>query len=328
MRILVVGGAGYVGSHACKSLAHAGHEPVVFDNLSTGHAHAVKWGPLVRGDILDPSQLEAAFVAHKPDAVMHFAALAYVGESVQRPDLYYRTNVGGTLNLLDCMRKNSVGRLIFSSTCATYGQPDRMPITEATPQSPINPYGWSKLMAERAISDYCAAFGLGAVALRYFNAAGADPDGEIGEEHDPETHLIPLVLQAAAGMKESIRIFGSDYPTPDGSAIRDYVHVTDLAAAHVAAVGACVAGDLDVFNLGAEAGTSVLNIIERARRVTGRDIRAETAPRRPGDPPVLLADASKARTVLSWAPQYSGLDTILETAWAWTLTHRPEGVVS
>ncbi len=317
MKVMVVGGAGYVGAHACKALAAAGHDPIVFDNLSTGHAHSVKWGPLIEGDLLQPLSLETALAATRPDAVMHFAALAYVGESMTHPDLYYRTNVTGTLNLLDAMRRAGVDRIIFSSTCATYGQPDRMPIVETTPQAPINPYGRSKLMIEQVLADYCKAFDMAAVALRYFNAAGADPDGEIGEEHDPETHLIPLVLQAAAGLSGSVRVFGQDYPTPDGTAIRDYVHVSDLADAHLRALDHLTPGRLNVFNLGNGMGTSVQQIIDRARNVTGRDIPAERAPRRPGDPPVLMADPSKARQELGWQTRHSDLDTILRTAWNW-----------
>lgn len=325
MKILVVGGAGYVGSHACKALGAAGHEPIIFDNLATGHAHAVKWGPLILGDLLKPADIDTALADHQPDAVMHFAALAYVGESMLRPDLYYRTNVTGTLNLLDAMRKADIGRIIFSSTCATYGQPEEMPIRETTPQAPINPYGRSKLMIEQVLADYCRAFDMGAVALRYFNAAGADPEGEIGEEHDPETHLIPLVLQTALGLRESVQVFGTDYPTPDGTAIRDYVHVSDLADAHVKALDGIKAGKLDVFNLGKGTGTSVQQIIETARSITGRDIQADFAPRRPGDPPVLLADPSRAGTELGWSPQISDLDTILQTAWKWLQiqTERP-----
>lgn len=217
MRVLVTGGAGYIGSHACKALAEAGHEPIVFDNLRTGHLWAVRWGEFIQGDINEPASLAEAFGCSRADAVMHFAALAYVGEAVQRPDIYYRTNVAGTLNLLDAMRANDVGRIVFSSSCATYGSVAQLPIREASPQAPMNPYGHSKLMGEQLLRDHCAAFGLGAVALRYFNAAGADPTGIIGEEHDPETHLLPLILHTAAGLRDNIQIYGEDYETPDGT---------------------------------------------------------------------------------------------------------------
>jgi UDP-arabinose 4-epimerase len=317
MRVLVTGGAGYIGAHACKALAHAGHEPIVFDNLRTGHRRAVKWGPLEHGDLLDPAALARAFRTHHPDAVMHFAALAYVGESVAHPDLYYRTNVTGTLNLLDAMRAADVSRIVFSSTCATYGQPDTVPIAETTPQCPVNPYGRSKLMVEQVLADTCAAFGTAAIALRYFNAAGADPDGEIGEDHDPETHLIPLVLQAAAGMQPTIRVFGTDWPTPDGTCIRDYIHVSDLADAHVAAIERVEAGRFSAFNLGVGKGASIREVIATARRVTGRPIVEESAPRRPGDPPELVADARAAHKALAWTPKRPGLETMIETAWAW-----------
>lgn len=323
MRYLVTGGAGYVGAHACKALAGAGHEVVVFDNLSTGHREAVKWGDLVVGDLLDRECINRAIEDTRPDGVLHFAALAYVGESVHRPDLYYRTNIAGTQNLLDAMRLAGVTRIVVSSTCATYGTPAEMPISETTPQVPVNPYGRTKLVMETMLRDYCSAFGFGAIALRYFNAAGADPAGEIGEDHTPETHLIPLVLQAAAGLLPNVKIFGNDYPTADGTAVRDYVHVTDLADAHVKALDICASGHFKAFNLGAGIGTSVMDICMAAQRVTGQKICIEMAPRRAGDPPILYADPTLAATELGWTPRQSDLDTILATAWAWMQSAHP-----
>jgi UDP-glucose-4-epimerase GalE len=317
-RILVTGGAGYVGSHACKALAAAGHEPIVYDNLTRGHREFARWGPLEEGDIRDGPRLDAAFARHRIDAVMHFAALAYVGESVREPALYYRNNVGGTLELLDAMRRAGVGRLVFSSTCATYGVPARMPITEDLPQQPINPYGATKLMIERVLRDYDAAYGLRSVALRYFNAAGADPEGEIGEDHDPETHLIPLAIAAALGQKRELQIFGDDYPTPDGTAVRDYVHVTDLASAHVKALDYLRRGGTSTaLNLGTGTGHSVREVIAAVERASGRRLPARVAPRRPGDPPRLVAAPGRARQVLGWEPVLSDIDTIVSTAWRW-----------
>ena len=321
-RILVTGGAGYIGSHACKALHAAGFEPVVFDNLIYGHPWAVKWGRLIRGDLADPQQIGAALDEVKPSAVMHFAAYAYVGESVTNPAKYYRNNVVGSLNLLDAMRKRSVDRVVFSSTCASYGVPDTSPIDERHPQNPINPYGRSKLMIEQAMADYSAAYNLRCTALRYFNAAGADPTGEIGEDHEPETHLIPLVLMAAAGIRDDITVFGRDYDTDDGTCVRDYVHVTDLADAHVLALQALNEGaGMSVYNLGNGTGFSVQQVIESCRRVTGRTIKVVDGPRRAGDPPRLVGDASKIINDLKWAPRYADLDTIVETAWNWTRRH-------
>ena len=327
--ILVTGGAGYIGSHACKALAAAGMTPVVYDNLSRGFEWAVKWGPFERGDILDQARLEAVIHRHRPIAVMHFAAFAYVGESVAYPATYYRNNITGSLALLDAMRAGGVGRIVFSSSCTTYGVRSAEPIGEDTPQAPVNPYGATKLTIEQALRDYGAAYGLRAVALRYFNAAGADPDGEIGEAHDPETHLIPLVLEAAAN-GEPLTVFGDDYETPDGTCIRDYVHVTDLAAAHVLACQSLESTEgFRAYNLGSGHGLSNMEIIAAARRRTGRDIPIRMGPRRAGDPPVLTADASKARRELGWAPRLSSIDDIIDTAWRWRrLSSAPASVES
>lgn len=316
MKILVIGGAGYIGAHTCKALHRAGHEVVVFDNLSAGHRSFVRWSPLLQGDVNELRAISEAMQGEHPDAVIHFAALAYVGESMSQPEPYYRTNVAGTLNVLQAMREASVERIVFSSSCATYGVPVKLPITEATPQQPINPYGRSKLMVEHMLADYAQAYGIGSVSLRYFNAAGADPDGEIGEIHDPETHLIPLVLQAAMGERNSVAIFGDDYPTPDGTCVRDYIHVQDLADAHVRAVERCTPAIAECFNLGNEQGYSVRQVVDRCGAVTGRDIPVQICGRRPGDPPILIADASRAREILGWTPAFSDLDQIIGSAWA------------
>jgi len=326
LRVLVAGGAGYIGSHTCKALAAAGHTPIVFDNFHTGHAWAVKWGPFERGDINDPVVLASVFKKYRPEAVINFAALASVGEAHVEPTQYYRTNVGGMITLLETMRAHDVGSMVFSSSCATYGIPARLPIVESLRQEPINPYGRSKRMGEEILRDACAAHGVGAIALRYFNAAGADACGEIGEEHQPETHLIPLVLQAALGNRPKISIFGTDYETPDGTCIRDYVHVSDLAAAHVAAVSACRDGVFEACNLGSGEGVSIHEVIARARRITGRPIDASPEPRRPGDPPILVADAAYARAMLDWTPVQSDLDTVIETAWRWMTEHRAKAI--
>lgn len=317
MRVLVAGGAGYIGSHTCKALARAGHQPIVYDNLHTGHPWAVKWGPFVKGDLNDAARLGETLKEHKVEAVINFAALAYVGESNVEPTRYYRANVGGMITLLETMRMHDVGSIVFSSSCATYGVPERLPIVEGLRQDPINPYGRTKLMGEQILRDACTAHGLCAIALRYFNAGGADPDGELGEEHDPETHLIPLVLQAAHGTRPSISVFGRDYETPDGTCIRDYVHVTDLANAHVAALTRCRAGEFQAYNLGGGQGVSIAEVIARARVLTGREIRAIDAPRRAGDPPVLVADIALARQALDWEPKHSGIDEVIRTAWSW-----------
>jgi UDP-arabinose 4-epimerase len=320
--VLVTGGAGYIGSHACKVLARAGYQPVVFDNLSRGHRGAVRWGPFVEGDIADRLRLCAALAEHRVSAVMHFAAYAYVGESVADPALYYRNNLGGTLSLLEAMRETGVSEIVFSSTCATYGIPDGVPIGESTPQRPVNPYGETKLAIERALHWYGEAYGMRSAALRYFNAAGADPEGEIGECHEPETHLVPLVLQAALGQRPQIDIFGTDYPTPDGTAIRDYVHVHDLAIAHLRALERLGAGGDSIgVNLGTGSGHSVREVIAAAEAVSGRMVPARDAPRRPGDPPALVADPSLAAEILGWRAQHSDLDTIIRTALAWHTRH-------
>ncbi|MBS0541337.1 MAG: UDP-glucose 4-epimerase GalE [Proteobacteria bacterium] len=322
MRVLVAGGAGYIGSHTCKALAEAGHVPIVYDNLHTGHAWAVKWGPLERGDLNDAATLGAAMKRHRPEAVINFAALAYVGESTREPTMYYRVNVGGMVGLLEAMRANDVARIVFSSSCATYGVPVRVPIVEDMPQAPINPYGNTKLVGEMLLRDACAAHGVAAVALRYFNAAGADAAGEAGEEHDPETHLIPLVLQAAAGQRPDIAVFGTDYDTPDGTCIRDYIHVTDLASAHVAALSACAPGRFQAFNLGTGIGASINEIIALSRRVTGKPIAAKAAPRRAGDPPRLVADPALAGRTLGWRAAHSDPENIIRTAWQWMTVYR------
>jgi UDP-glucose-4-epimerase GalE len=316
--ILVTGGAGYIGSHAAKALARVGYEPVAYDNLSRGHREAVRWGPLVEGDLADRALLVSTMRRQKIAAVMHFAAFAYVGESVSEPELYFRNNVANSLTLLEAMAEVGVRRIVFSSTCATYGLPDSMPIAEDAPQRPVNPYGASKLMIEEMLRWVGAARGISYAALRYFNAAGADPDGEIGEEHDPETHLIPLVLMAAQGTRAAIDIFGTDYPTPDGTAIRDYIHVSDLADAHVLALAHLIKGGQSLaLNLGTGEGHSVRAVIASVERIAGRAIPRREAPRRAGDPPMLVADARKARATLGWNPRLSALDDIIGSAWAW-----------
>ena len=316
--ILVTGGAGYVGSHACKALAGAGYRPIVYDNLSRGHREAVRWGPLIEGDLNDTDQVAAALQTHRVTAVMHFAAYAYVGESVGEPATYYRNNVGGTLALLEAMRRTGTGAIVFSSTCAVYGSPERLPIDEATPKLPLNPYGETKLAVERALHWYAGAYGLRFAALRYFNAAGADPEGEIGEDHDPETHLIPRVLRAALGTGEPVEVYGSDYPTADGTAIRDYIHVADLGDAHVRALGYLGAGgENGAMNLGTGEGCSVRQVIAAVERIAGRAVPFREAARRPGDPPELVADPALARARLGWEPHHSDLDTIIRTALDW-----------
>jgi UDP-arabinose 4-epimerase len=319
--ILVTGGAGYIGSHACKALSQAGYTPVTYDNLEYGHKWAVKWGPLEIGDIKDRSRLDQVIEKYRPEAVMHFAAYAYVSESVENPGKYYRNNVAGTLTLLEAIRDKEIKNIIFSSTCATYGIPEQTPLTEDHPQYPINPYGSGKLMIEKMLQDFHTAHGIRFVSLRYFNAAGADPEGDIGEDHNPETHLIPLVLDVASGKSENIKIFGTDYDTPDGTCIRDYIHVTDLADAHVLSLKYLQNdGKSDFFNLGNGNGFSVKEVIETAKTITGKGIPAQSAARRPGDPSVLIGSSDKAREVLGWRPEYDRLETIFETAWNWVST--------
>jgi len=318
MAILVCGGAGYIGSHINKQLNAEGYETVVFDNLVYGHGEAVKWGTFVQGDLANIEDIEAVFEKYQIEAVFHFAAFAYVGESVGEPEKYYYNNVVNTLNLLKVMRKYGCNRIIFSSTCATYGEPERVPITENMPQNPINPYGMTKLMVEKIFKDYRKAYDLQFVVLRYFNAAGADPEGEIGESHNPETHIIPLVLDAASGKRADIKVFGTDYDTPDGSCVRDYIHVTDLASAHLLALHHLEkGGESDFFNLGNALGTSVLEVVDSVRRVTGKEFQVTFADRRPGDPATLVGSSEKAQRVLGWKPVYGEIDTIVTHAWNW-----------
>lgn len=322
MKILVTGGAGYVGSQACKTLAASGHEPIAYDNLCRGHRSAVRWGPIEIGDMADGPRLREVIARYRPQAVMHFAALAHVRESVENPALYYINNTLGTLSLLEAMRETAVKLLVFSSSCAIYGLPVRLPMGEDHPQNPINPYGASKLAVEHMLRDYSAAYGLRSVSLRYFNAAGADPDGEIGEAHDPETHAIPLAAFAALERRPAFEVFGVDYETPDGSAVRDYVHVADLASAHVAALGYLTDGGATAaFNLGTGSGTSVFDIVRAVERVSGRAVPVVHSARRCGDPPVLVADARRAVSVLGWRPQFLSIDDIVRTAWTWHNTH-------
>jgi len=326
MNVLVTGGAGYIGSHAVKQLLEAGHHVVAVDNLFRGHGEAVHAdADFVEADLADVDVLAKTMSEHAVDCVMHFAALAYVGESVTQPLRYYQNNTGGSVALLQAMGEAGVKRMVFSSTCATYGEPERMPIVETMPQWPINPYGWSKLFVERVLRDQVAADPQFAfVALRYFNVAGAARDGSIGEDHEPETHLIPVVIQAALGQREKITVFGTDYPTPDGTCIRDYVYVEDLCAAHIQAMEALRPGDGRFYNLGIGRGYSVREVIESVRRVSGRDFAVEEGPRRPGDPPELYANADKIRQELGWTPAMAELDEIVRTAWVWFQQH-PKG---
>lgn len=318
MKVLVTGGAGYVGSHACKALAQSGHEPIVYDNLCRGHRSLVRWGPLERGDLLDGARLRAVLARYAPDAVMHFAALAYVGESVAAPGLYYRNNVAGTLCLLEAMRASGVDTIVFSSSCATYGLPRHLPIAEDDSQDPISPYGAGKLMAERMLRDYGLSHGLRWISFRYFNAAGADPDGEIGELHEPETHAVPLAILAALGHGPAFRLHGDDYPTADGSAVRDYIHVTDLARAHLLGMLHLANGGASMpMNLGSGKGTSVLELVAAVQRATGRPVPVIRGQRRTGDPPALFADTQRALTVLDWRPCYPDIREIVATALDW-----------
>ncbi|WP_353646439.1 UDP-glucose 4-epimerase GalE [Mesorhizobium sp. WSM2239] len=316
--VLVTGGAGYVGSHCCKAFAESGWSVIAYDNLSRGWRDAVKWGPIVEGDISDAAAVAAALHQYRPDVVAHFAAYAYVGESVEHPELYYRNNSFGSLVLLEEMLKVGVDKLIFSSTCASYGVPIRSPIDETHPQSPINPYGWSKFIIERMVDDLSVAHGLNAVVLRYFNAAGCDPDGEIGERHEPETHVIPLAIEAAVKPGRIFTINGADLDTRDGTAERDYIHVTDLARAHVLAAEKLLRdAGVHVYNLGTGTGTTVKELVDAVSRVSGTRLSVVYGPRRAGDPPALVAAAGKAEQELGWVSNQSGIDRIVETALAW-----------
>jgi UDP-arabinose 4-epimerase len=319
MKVLVTGGAGYIGSHACKALAMAGDEPIVYDDLSLGHHGAVKWGPCIVADLANDAAIEKALREHRVEAVMHFAGSSCVGESMGIPAHYFRNNLSGTATLLEAMSHVGVDKIVFSSTCAIYGLPDgNRPIKETHPSNPVNPYGESKLTVEKMLRWLGDLKGLRWMALRYFNAAGADPEGEIGEAHHPETHLIPLVLRAAAPGGYRLNIFGTDYETPDGTAIRDYVHVSDIADAHVSALRMLETQTMaDVVNLGTGAGASVRQVIAAVSRTIGLEVRCTESPRRGGDPPVLIADASKARHILRWVPQRSTLETIITDAWRW-----------
>ena len=317
MSVLIVGGAGYIGSQTAKRAAEAGLEPVVLDNLVYGHRWAVKWGPLIEGDLADGALIDRVIKQHRVTAVIHFAAYAYVGESVTNPRKYFRNNVVNTLNLLDAMVDGGVRDIVFSSTCAVYGEPVQVPIAEDHPRDPVSPYGESKLAVEKVLHWYQRAYGLRFAALRYFNAAGADPGGEIGEDHDPEAHLIPLTIAAALG-ERVLEIYGTDYPTPDGTAIRDYIHVADLADAHLAALDRLGAGAASLtLNLGTGRGHSVREVIAAVEKVSGRKVAVRETARRQGDPPALVADARQAAAVLGWKPRYPDLDTIVEHAFRW-----------
>jgi UDP-glucose 4-epimerase len=324
MRVLVVGGAGYIGSHTVKLLNETEHEVWVYDNLSMGHRQSVRSDQLIVGDLFDRQSLERVLEEKRIEAVMHFAAFAYVGESVQDPAKYYQNNIVATLGLFESMRRCGVKKFVFSSTTATYGQPEKIPIAEDTLQLPINPYGFTKLVIERALKDYAHAYGFAGASLRYFNASGASADGSIGEDHTPETHLIPLVLQVALGQRDSIQVFGSDYPTPDGTCIRDYIHVEDLATAHLAALEKLQSSKVLEVNLGTGVGNSVLEVINACRKASGHPIPTVMCPRRAGDPAELVAECSLAKQVLGWEPRYRQIDQIVQTAWNWHISH-PRG---
>jgi len=327
MRIFVTGGAGYIGSHTVRRLLARGHEVRVFDNLSMGHRTAVPASCLTVGDLDDADLLDHALLMHRTDAVIHFAANAYVGESVQQPAKYYWNNLHHSIVLFERMRRQGISQIVFSSSCSTYGIPTQIPITEEAPQKPVSPYGWTKLATERALADYAAAYGWSVAALRYFNAAGAAADGQIGEHHNPETHLIPLVLQTALGQRAHVEIYGTDYPTPDGTCIRDYVHVEDLAEAHVLALERLQPGKPLFYNVGIGKGYSVREVVQTAEAVAGRSIAVREGSRRAGDPAALVADASKIQRDLGWQPRYPDLRSIIETAWNWHRAH-PRGYES
>ncbi len=318
MKVLVVGGAGYIGSHMVKMLAKAGHDVVTLDNLSNGYRDAVRYGDFVEGDIADSALLNKLFTDNSFDGVMHFASYIQVGESVEKPSMYYRNNVTNTQVLLDAMIENDVKSFIFSSTAATFGEPEYTPIDEKHPQKPINPYGHSKLMVEQILSDFDHAYGLKSVSLRYFNAAGADPDGELGERHIPETHLIPLVLQAASGRRDCITVFGDDYDTPDGTCVRDYIHINDLCSAHLLGLEHLVAGgESRAYNMGNGQGYSIKEVIDAAKKVTGTDFEVKSGKRRDGDPARLVADSTRLQKELGWKPEFTDLETIIQHAWEW-----------
>lgn len=316
--VFVTGGAGYVGSHCCKAFAEAGWTVIVYDNFSRGWRDFVRWGPLIEGDILDAQAIALAMRSAMPDAVVHFAALAYVGESVEHPEAYYRVNSVGALNVVDAMRHAGVDKIVFSSTCATYGVPTSIPIDEGHPQLPVNPYGWSKLFVEKMLADHERANGIRSMALRYFNAAGADPAGELGERHEPETHVIPLAIRGAIRNDYTFTIHGGDYDTRDGTAVRDYIHVSDLADAHLRALEHLSDGRRsDRINLGTGSGITVSEIADAVERISGKPLHRIVGPRRPGDPPVLVAAADRAREVLQWVPKRSNIDNIISDAWRW-----------
>jgi len=325
--VLIIGGAGYIGSHMVKMLMHAGHRVTVFDNLSRGYRDAVLTDDFVQGDLLNKDDLGRLFRNRSFDVVMHFSAFCYVGESVQYPLMYYRNNVEGTLNLLDVMKDAGIDKFVFSSSCAVYGIPQAIPITEIQPKNPVNPYGWTKLFVENIFRDCAEAYGLKSISLRYFNAAGCDPEGQLGERHDPETHLIPLVLKEALRVQKggnpddtNLLVFGDDYDTPDGTCIRDYIHVQDLCNAHMSAMKLLMNGNVsgaEAYNLGNGKGFSVKEVIEACKRVTGIDIRYKVTEKRPGDPPRLVGSAEKAKRVLGWKPEFTELNIIIETAWNW-----------
>jgi len=318
--VLVTGGAGYIGSHACKALRQAGYLPIAFDNLSYGHSDLVQWGPFEEGDINDSKRLDVVMEKYQPAAVLHFAGFTYVGESVIMPEKYYRNNVVGSLTLLEAMTRHRISKMVFSSTCATYGVPLSVPLSEEHTQNPVNPYGQSKLTIEKMLRDFDIAYGIKNISLRYFNAAGADPEGATGEDHTPETHLIPLILDAALGIRPQITIYGSDYATPDGTCIRDYIHVADLAEAHLLALNKLESDSISAaYNLGTGTGCSVQEVIDAAREITGKKIAIETGPRRPGDPDRLVSESRKAMEELGWKPQYGDIKTILRHAWKWHL---------
>jgi UDP-arabinose 4-epimerase len=327
--ILVTGGAGYIGSHVCKALARAGYLPVVYDNLFNGHREAVRWGPLEVGNLEDRSRLSACLAEHHPEGVIHLAGYIAAGESVVAPAKYYGNNLCGFLTLLDGMRHHGIARIVFSSTAAVYGAPKEVPIKETSPIRPVNPYGHSKAMCEQILQDYAVAYGMRSISLRYFNAAGADPDGELGECHEPETHLIPLVLEAAAGIRNGIDVYGDEYPTRDGTCVRDYIHVADLATAHVLALRKMeTAAVVGAYNLGNGQGFTVLEVIDAAERVTGCPVPTRRHPPRAGDPPILLADATLAKAELGWIPAFGALETQLEHAWSWLRRRHPAVVAS